>query len=482
MNTFKSTIAGLLLGASFSPLGIGQSNSIDFDDYPSGGLTFAAASRYQALGIVFSRDIPIYSVAPVEATWWVNMFRAGGGSLPNVLPLSATVDPRLAIDVYFVVPGTSQPATTDLVSALFADSEVGSTIGRFEAFDADGHLITTQSPITPQSRTSVLQISAPGISRVRFTDVADGVEIDNICFHTPVAIAQPTLALYLTNATILPDGCGQLEVIAPSNGTYTLQSSGDLRKWTTAMILEGPTNRFVVTSPVPMRSLGDMFLRVGIGRVPEYNLFHCFYDTAGTLVVGTPSVAFPRTIQLYKTVFSIYNVASFPEVGKVLFTGPPGSGLTQAKAEEASIRPAEHEAWYQSPAPLTPNVPPPGTWTVDYAGTKLSFEVPDPQADVRFIVAQPTVFVADGQLTHVSWVWRDATTGQALAAVPGYVTAVEFRVDGGSPYCAIYDSGNLDPNTASHTLPSPIPWSSIADIRVAFDDDLGHFYVLYYRK
>ena len=51
---------------------------INFDDYSTGPLTFASSTRYQPLGAVFSRDIPIYSVAAVEADWWVEKFQAGG--------------------------------------------------------------------------------------------------------------------------------------------------------------------------------------------------------------------------------------------------------------------------------------------------------------------------------------------------------------------------------------------------------------------
>jgi len=168
---------------------------INFDDLPTGGFTFVDSTRYQSTGVVFSRDIPIYSVAAVEADWWVQKFQAGGGTLPNVMALTSTYDSRLTIDMSFVVPGTTTPATTDFVSALFADSEVGSTIGLLEAFDINGSLIASTSPATPTSSTAILQISTPGIVRVRFTDVLDGVEIDNITFNTPVPLPSALVLL-----------------------------------------------------------------------------------------------------------------------------------------------------------------------------------------------------------------------------------------------------------------------------------------------
>ena len=171
--------------------------TINFDDYSTGALTFADSDRYQSLGVIFNRDIPIYSVAAVEANWWVQIFEAGGGTLPNVMALSATVDPRLSIDMYFVEPGTTTLATTDNVSFLLADSEVGSIIARCETYDIDGNLIQSVSPTTPASSTYILQFNTPGIARVRFTDVGDGVEIDNINFSTPVATPLPPAFLLL---------------------------------------------------------------------------------------------------------------------------------------------------------------------------------------------------------------------------------------------------------------------------------------------
>ncbi len=116
--------------------------TISFDELPVGGLRFVPADSYMSLGVVFSRDIPIYSVAAVEPDWWVQKFQAGGGTLPNVMGLSPNVDTGgRTIDMVFVVPGTNIPTTTDFISALFADTEVGSTIGLFEAFDINGNLI-----------------------------------------------------------------------------------------------------------------------------------------------------------------------------------------------------------------------------------------------------------------------------------------------------------------------------------------------------
>ena len=182
---------------------------IDFDDYPTGPLSFAPADRYQTLGVIFNRDIPVYSVAVLEPQWWVNKFENGGGSLPNVMGLSRSLDPRLSIDMQFVIPGTYIPATTDYVSVLLADSEVGSTIGLVEAFDINGNLLASLSPTTPQSSTRSIQFNMLGISMIRFTDVDDGVEIDNINFNTPNTQPSPVPE----PSTLLLLGSGFLGVV-----------------------------------------------------------------------------------------------------------------------------------------------------------------------------------------------------------------------------------------------------------------------------
>ena len=63
-----------------------------------------------------------------------------------------------------------------------------------------------------------------------------------------------------------------------------------------------------------------------------------------------------------------------------------------------------------------------------------------------------------------------------------YMTDVGVQADGGTPYYRIYDSDDLPPNATSHTFSSTILWGDVADLRIAFDDDLGNYYGVYYRK
>jgi len=76
----------------------------------------------------------------------------------------------------------------------------------------------------------------------------------------------PLPGLYITKATLLTNGCAQFEVVTPTNGVYTLMVSSDLKNWNPDQTLEGPTNRFVLTSPQPMSQYGNTFFRVAVGR------------------------------------------------------------------------------------------------------------------------------------------------------------------------------------------------------------------------
>ena len=214
----KLTTMALLVAGLVSTWGAsGLAATINFDDYPTGTISFADASRYRSVGAIFSRDIPIYSVAAVEAGWWVTKFAAGGGSLPNVMALSPAIDSRRSIDLTFVVPGSSAPATTNFVSALVADTEVGTFIGRFEAFDVNGNLLGSTSPTTPTSSVATISFSMPSIARVRFTDVDDGFETDNIVFNAPVAVVPMPPAWQLMMAGLAVMGIGRRHLFRSSN-------------------------------------------------------------------------------------------------------------------------------------------------------------------------------------------------------------------------------------------------------------------------
>ena len=173
-----------------------STDTIDFDDLGDNGLfTYAPSNHYQSIGVLFSREIPYGDMA--GAGWPASFWPTHGGTSPNFLSLTTTYDPRLDIDIYFVVPGTSIPATTDMFRALFGDSEVGTIPGTMEAFDSDGNLIASLTYTTPPEQAMMYELRTNGIARIRLSSDADGCVVDNISYNTPVSSVG-------TNVTLTP--------------------------------------------------------------------------------------------------------------------------------------------------------------------------------------------------------------------------------------------------------------------------------------
>jgi hypothetical protein len=299
-----------------------------------------------------------------------------------------------------------------------------------------------------------------------------------------VATSPPSQTLagfYFTNMVLLADGRAQLDLMVPSNGVYTLLTSTDFKKWEAAMTFEGPTNRFVITSPWPMSEIGTTFLRAAVGRVVSYSFLFYFVSSPAALVPGTPSISFPQAIQQYHVRLDVNNASNWPAQTQVLFTGPPGSGMTNLTAFDAAIQPEDNSAWYMSPPVASPSVPPLGTWTVTFGGAPMTFDPPDPQASTRFIVPQPNLAVSNGVLTGVSWVYRHASNGQALTTLPAYVQEIIVQVHGGTPIHRLYDSNSLLPNTTNHVIATPVLWSDVANFSISYYDDLGNCYDAHFR-
>lgn len=159
-----------------------SAHTIGFDDLrPGADVLSVDPSRYRGEGIVFDRWIPVYDVYALPSQF-ADPLRAGGGSPSTVLVLSDALNTGTSIGASFALPGTTTPALTDFVQVVFGDTNVGTTRGTIEAFDKAGNLIDSATTITPDSQAAVLEVSAPGIARVRISTDADGCVVDSIAF------------------------------------------------------------------------------------------------------------------------------------------------------------------------------------------------------------------------------------------------------------------------------------------------------------
>ena len=202
----RQTLQCMLLATVFLPC---SENAcaviIDFDDFSTGGggTGFAAADRYRSQGIVFAAGIPIDNVAIIEPAYYPT-FLVQGGTSSNAMSLSLQTIGVLSIDAYFVIPNTSTPGVTDLVRIRGFDTGVGSILGTLVAFDINDVLIATQTLITPPSQSAVLEVSVPGIARVRFSTDADGAYFDNLIFNAPTVVPEPsTFSLLVLGTTLI---------------------------------------------------------------------------------------------------------------------------------------------------------------------------------------------------------------------------------------------------------------------------------------
>jgi hypothetical protein len=206
------------------------------------------------------------------------------------------------------------------------------------------------------------------------------------------------------------------------------------------------------------------------------------FASAGNFGAGlTPTVPFPVTLGSYSALLDVENDLDFPPPENVSFTGPVGSGLSNTAANPDNSWIAADYAVYQSPNVFSPSAAPGGTYVVNYRGTNVTFNVADPQAASRLVIPVPTVTVNGDLLQSVSWVCKNPSTGAILGAAPAHVTAVKVEVDGmiGG---RVYDSPELTPATASHTLATPVTWSNVSMIHMTYDDTLGNHYVVSFRK
>jgi hypothetical protein len=125
--------------------------------------------------------------------------------------------------------------------------------------------------------------------------------------------------------------------------------------------------------------------------------------------------------------------------------------------------------------------PPTGTWTVSYHGTNLTFNPPAAQATSRLVIPFPTVTVTSGNLTAVSWVYKDAATGSTLGQPPGYLTDLQVQVDV-QGQGRVYDSPNVSPGTTSVGGINGVVWNNVVNLYLVYNDTLGNHYVVSYQK
>jgi hypothetical protein len=292
--------------------------------------------------------------------------------------------------------------------------------------------------------------------------------------------------LYLTNAVVLPDGCAQFEVRTPdATNAFALLYSFNLQTWGYWTNLNSGTNRYVIQTPWPISTVGTIFLRAAPLGQAIYNLafnFRSFWN--GPLANGTPVMSWPQQMQNWNVCLQVGNCTNLPACTNVLFSGPPGSGITN---EPAVYGPhSGYGGTYDSRLLSSSSPPSGGTWTVQYGTNLLAFATPDPQLASRYVVMVPSFVVSNGQLSSVSWTYCNPNTGAILGTVPDFVAGLgTFEVYGGdfrlwgADDNTIYESPTLSRRFTNFVFSPPIEWTN-GMLDIQYVDTLNNRYDFQY--
>jgi len=275
---------------------------------------------------------------------------------------------------------------------------------------------------------------------------------------------------------------GQIKLVPGIN--YVASLSTNLADWKNEGIVNSDaTNLLSVLDRSPMTG-SRMFYRfiAGFTTGPAFDFWLMEFAYGGSFGSGyTPQPSYPVILQNYAAKLYLANDYPPASPASVLFTGPAGSGLTNAPSDGFNSWIDEFEAVYQSPQVSNPATAPGGTWRISYKGTNLSFNVPDPQAAARLVLPLPTVTVSGGILLRVNWAYKNPTTGATLPSPPTYITGIQVQIDG-TMGNRIYDSDEYLPTVTSHVLTEPISWSDVQMLHMAYDDTLGNHYVISFSR
>jgi len=174
--------------------GLRGSTLIDFESPPAGltpnnyiqGSPVVASAeltnQYEYLGVLFSTA----GGAPYAAL--INLTGQAPSGVNGVGPVNSAgdVDYTQELDIFLVVPGTTTPAVTDMISIQGdEDPEPGNVF--FSAYDVNGNLVT--SGVQPDTAGGTYELSAAGIHEFRIYSASGTVAYDNLSFDTPAALS-----------------------------------------------------------------------------------------------------------------------------------------------------------------------------------------------------------------------------------------------------------------------------------------------------
>lgn len=273
-----------------------------------------------------------------------------------------------------------------------------------------------------------------------------------------------------TGASMRADGAFQVQLQVVPGNYYTVETSTNLLDWFPQAGFNSVTNNLItLVNPPPTDKPERLYYRARLGTALLFHFSFVHFAFGGSWGFGQP--AYPVSPHGYAASFAVDNDTGFPTATNVFFTGPPGSGLTNAPALTLinSMLPTI-TATYQSSRPSSPSIATGGTWMVEYKGTNQTFKVANPQATSRLVIPFPTVsFLPNGDV-RLDWAYHDAITGADLGGPPAFMTQIQAAFD-------LNVSPNLSPSITTWSF-SSIGYPREVTILMTYKDSFGNSYAV----
>ena len=438
-----------------------------------------------------------YFLAVGNGTWYVGADSSGSGLPSNLILQQAQVSlsPGQAILTNLVARHASaylagvakdsnnNPLNSGMILAFAGNQNLSASLASDGSFALPVFAGTWILSLESQTAAS-FNVVGPQLN----FNVTAGVSISNISYIAPISTR--TISGSVKSSANVPITGLSVFAGAMINGTnYNAGAQTDGSGNYSLPVLPGVWNVGLDTQGLAQRGYGVVFNQNSDTSTGSQTLnFIVPGPAVGTLffrhglsVVGefgnrpTPVVNYPVTVKNYRAIFHVFIDTNPPATSTVLFTGPPGSGLTNTPADPGFGAVTDGtNVFYFSPPVNNPSVAMGGPWTVNYRTNANNLYVPDPQVFSRLLVPLPTVNVASDLLHGLSWTYKDQN-GNAIVGTPAFV--LNNRVD------LIDQNGNLldaelFPATTSYTYPSTntYHWSGVGIVRVDYYDDLTNQY------
>ena len=174
--------------------GVRGATLIDFESPPGGltpndyiqgspvGASSELTNQYESLGVLFSTA----GGAPYAAL--IDLTGQAPSGVNGIGPVNSAgdVDYTQELDIFLVVPGTTTPAVTDMIS-IQGDEEPEPGNVFFSAYDVNGNLLA--SGVQPDTAGGTYELSAAGIHEFRIYSASGTVAYDNLSFDVPTGLS-----------------------------------------------------------------------------------------------------------------------------------------------------------------------------------------------------------------------------------------------------------------------------------------------------